>query len=294
MQLTLPSSGESDGQLRFERGVLAGSIYRFAALVCDNPSCDCQHITLECSPAGREPLPPRLRGPVQVELDLAKRRIRNLEELRPGSPAAVLATNLASEMAAPHWAEFLGLYVVSKEYCTEQADLDQVDATFPADAIADGAMVGYYEILPFAPRIEVESDGQVWLFDDQYCVRPQCACHDAVVSFLQLRPGGEAESGATKTRVLVRYDYHGAGTEVLQDAAGAEGTARKLIDDLCAAQPDLEALLAKRHNTLRRLYRRAMDPRPAREAASKPGRNAPCPCGSGKKYKRCCGAARPS
>jgi SWIM/SEC-C metal-binding protein len=23
-----------------------------------------------------------------------------------------------------------------------------------------------------------------------------------------------------------------------------------------------------------------------------PGRNAPCPCGSGKKYKRCCGATR--
>lgn len=28
-----------------------------------------------------------------------------------------------------------------------------------------------------------------------------------------------------------------------------------------------------------------------RPGASSPGRNAPCPCGSGKKYKRCCGAA---
>jgi hypothetical protein len=25
----------------------------------------------------------------------------------------------------------------------------------------------------------------------------------------------------------------------------------------------------------------------------KPGRNDPCPCGSGKKYKKCCGAAIP-
>ncbi|MCA9676704.1 MAG: SEC-C domain-containing protein [Myxococcales bacterium] len=25
-------------------------------------------------------------------------------------------------------------------------------------------------------------------------------------------------------------------------------------------------------------------------AAAAPARNAPCPCGSGKKYKRCCGA----
>jgi len=26
------------------------------------------------------------------------------------------------------------------------------------------------------------------------------------------------------------------------------------------------------------------------KAGDKPGRNDPCPCGSGKKYKRCCGA----
>jgi len=30
-------------------------------------------------------------------------------------------------------------------------------------------------------------------------------------------------------------------------------------------------------------------PKP-REASPKPGRNDPCPCGSGKKYKKCCGA----
>jgi hypothetical protein len=31
-------------------------------------------------------------------------------------------------------------------------------------------------------------------------------------------------------------------------------------------------------------------PPPAAAAANKPGRNDPCPCGSGKKYKKCCGA----
>jgi uncharacterized protein len=33
-------------------------------------------------------------------------------------------------------------------------------------------------------------------------------------------------------------------------------------------------------------------PRPETvRVAPKPGRNDPCPCGSGKKYKKCCGAA---
>ncbi|MBI5479467.1 MAG: SEC-C domain-containing protein [Deltaproteobacteria bacterium] len=31
-----------------------------------------------------------------------------------------------------------------------------------------------------------------------------------------------------------------------------------------------------------------------RHAAKAPGRNEPCPCGSGKKYKRCCGAGPPA
>jgi SEC-C motif-containing protein len=30
-------------------------------------------------------------------------------------------------------------------------------------------------------------------------------------------------------------------------------------------------------------------PEPVQPAAAGPGRNAPCPCGSGKKFKRCCG-----
>jgi preprotein translocase subunit SecA len=32
-------------------------------------------------------------------------------------------------------------------------------------------------------------------------------------------------------------------------------------------------------------------PAPVRREGRKIGRNEPCPCGSGKKYKRCCGAA---
>jgi SWIM/SEC-C metal-binding protein len=34
-------------------------------------------------------------------------------------------------------------------------------------------------------------------------------------------------------------------------------------------------------------------PEPAKVAAT-PGRNDPCPCGSGRKYKKCCGANTPA
>ena len=34
--------------------------------------------------------------------------------------------------------------------------------------------------------------------------------------------------------------------------------------------------------------------KPVRTASQKVGRNDPCPCGSGKKYKKCCGAGTDS
>ncbi|MEW5727248.1 MAG: YchJ family protein [Pseudomonadota bacterium] len=33
-----------------------------------------------------------------------------------------------------------------------------------------------------------------------------------------------------------------------------------------------------------------LNPKPQQRSAAKVGRNDPCPCGSGKKYKKCCGA----
>lgn len=37
-------------------------------------------------------------------------------------------------------------------------------------------------------------------------------------------------------------------------------------------------------------FERLAKPVAPAKAADKPGRNDPCPCGSGKKYKKCCGA----
>jgi preprotein translocase subunit SecA len=48
-----------------------------------------------------------------------------------------------------------------------------------------------------------------------------------------------------------------------------------------------EALLREQHAG----EREPEKPEPVRRAAAKVGRNEPCPCGSGKKFKKCCGAA---
>ena len=49
-----------------------------------------------------------------------------------------------------------------------------------------------------------------------------------------------------------------------------------------------ELLVHIREGAFRALTRVRVEQRPTEIA--KPGRNDPCPCGSGKKYKKCCGA----
>jgi len=69
--------------------------------------------------------------------------------------------------------------------------------------------------------------------------------------------------------------------EYLVDRYPGETLSRDdLIDEACHAVQDL------------RVYWLDHAPRPQTvRVTPKPGRNDPCPCGSGKKYKKCCGAA---
>jgi uncharacterized protein YecA (UPF0149 family) len=63
---------------------------------------------------------------------------------------------------------------------------------------------------------------------------------------------------------------------------------------LLEAHPTLPDTLKTRHAQMRALYLRSLHRAGRRPAApvrreAKVGRNDPCPCGSGKKYKKCCG-----
>jgi SEC-C motif len=83
--------------------------------------------------------------------------------------------------------------------------------------------------------------------------------------------------------------HDGGDVETLPDSRHEEATGRELIAVLRQLQSEVGRFLAKRHGALRQLYRSSTKQRTARLPTLKPGQNDPCPCGSGKKFKRCCG-----
>jgi hypothetical protein len=86
-----------------------------------------------------------------------------------------------------------------------------------------------------------------------------------------------------------------AGVSVLRSGDGADGNGKRPPRAIATSVDDLEEAFQRRKR--RELEQARMagagDSQPVQRvvrSGAKVGRNDPCPCGSGKKYKKCCGA----
>src|SRR5437773_10584464 len=50
-------------------------------------------------------------------------------------------------------------------------------------------MVAYFDIFPFARRLEFTHEQETWLINDRYCCNPKRLCQEAVLSFNSPSPG---------------------------------------------------------------------------------------------------------
>ena len=68
---------------------------------------------------------------------------------------------------------------------------------------------------------------------------------------------------------------------------------KKKLDDLSRKQRSTEDIEAEEEILAKAKAEREKDPDKYQlKSADQPGRNDPCPCGSGKKYKKCCGKGK--
>ena len=116
---------------------------------------------------------------------------------------------------------------------------------------------------------------------DMYCPIPACECAEVVISFECQKPRGAPPPG----QVIVQR------TGLIEIVPNKNSQER--LDQLWIAfqkrHPDYLTRFASRYPTMKSIGAR-IAPQPV-VAAPKPGRNNPCPCGSGKKYKKCCGSS---
>lgn len=112
--------------------------------------------------------------------------------------------------------------------------------------------------------------------EDAYCINPACACGEVSLIFYgtEGHPIGAVEVGLSGT---LRMDPEPAQGETLD----------RLWTAFRQRHPNYLARFSQRNADMKIIGQKTVEvnPRP------KIGRNDPCPCGSGKKFKKCCGAA---
>ncbi len=148
-----------------------------------------------------------------------------------------------------------------------------------------GLMVAWQEVFPDARQdIFVEGDS-VTLVADNYCIAPRCSCKDVHMMFLEPAGGGKWKQFGDFI-----YDLGSGTVERLRPAFGANGKRVQAVWQAFQKRHDVSAHLSQRFARMKEVGSsiQASLPTPITRAPNEVARNAQCPCGSGKKYKKCC------
>lgn len=301
LSVLTPVPGTGGHRLQLQRGSWALAA-EFS--VCDNPCCSCAEIQFSCSPENGVPaVAPDDRGPFRFALDVLAHGVATDGaplDLHPG--LIDLANAVAAELTPEDWQALLQYFLAVKRKPIGRAALKRLRPVFQPEILSGReSMVGYVEVFPFDAGFEFDVDGEAWFADDQYCVRSGCPCENAVLSFLRVPTTAPSATMDGKDAPAIRYGYRTGAIEELARPRGSSPTLDVLVASLRRAHPDLHVELESRHGQLRVLFERARrkslppppaEPAPRRlEPTSKTGRNDPCPCGSGRKFKKCCGGS---
>jgi len=278
--------------LQLHHGPYAGIAFAAKLSACPSPVCLCTEVTFSCAPLA--PVLAPAFPPFTFVLDIEERAVKPRDESALAPQALSLASGLIAEMNEQDWKDLYRYFYTYKEKQSETVDPATLEASFPPETMMDPSlMVGYKDILPFAQSFPFTVGTAHWLVDEQYCVNPQCACRDVTFDFLRidLPPEGNAH---VAQQLTATYDSHRDTFKPQTTPWPGQPTLKTLTQALYKAHPNLATEIRKRRTTLRTLYRKAQrdehgdTPAPA-SPATKIGPNDPCPCGSGRKYKKCCG-----
>jgi hypothetical protein len=277
-------------RLRFTQGPRAGQVWEASLGVCSDPMCPCWLVGFACWPEGRREEAPLMFDLCANDRHLVKGDGEGDAQERQGE---AFGQEVVAAFRDRDWDRLAEFCVMDKEAQTETVDVRELAGQFP-EAYVGADRVRYEEVFPFAHTFMFACGGQTWMADDFYCIDRKCGCTEVSLGFLAMpNAGDDTEPGPAAEGGLVRYDYRRKRDEVLEPGHPGGASTRQLLDALMDEYPKFRETAAKRHADLRFLNEAAMQQQgllqPVVRETPKVGRNDPCPCGSGKKYKKCCG-----
>ena len=275
----------------FEKGEHRGESYRVSLNACNNPLCTCQDVEFVAGSADDgSPGAADAGSRYEFFLDVGERKIAKKRNSALSTTNINFARSFMKELDTKQWNEIEAAFFAFKARLAKNCNIEQIDPPFPMDQIEDeGMMVGWHDVFPFAENILIKDGAAQYLFDDQYCINSTCSCKDVALVIVAIENGVARDGDLSPA---VRYNYTTRKWKIETSPADGSSSVGRIMAKLHESSPDISGTLKERHRILRRLYtkyRKKHGFSTAEQPRQKIGRNEPCPCGSGKKYKVCCG-----
>ena len=266
-------------RVKFERAPVMADI---TASYCTNPFCSCRDVTLDFFDAS-DKFDNRL---FRLVVNYETWQLESYEALNHNLDYTEIADEFMSSLDDQFKADILSkLEPKARKEHTLRDDIS-------LSRLDDSRMVLYSEIYHIEPFEEIffEFNGNEYYVLDQYCPKPKCDCKDVVLTFYLIE-----EEKIRKNPILayrVKFDT-GRGIVEDKDADVSLSFANDLYGGLSKAfGGSAISFFEHRYRKIKEwgaVYFGVKDTQ-VKTSVPKTGRNDPCPCGSGKKYKKCCGS----
>ena len=260
--------------------------YELSMLFCDNPVCSCNTVYINLLPLENEN-PGNTAASHQVDIDVVEKKLAYLPDKKICKDELAFANHFLHELTDKDFKYLWGKYFAYKNEITEKANPAEIDALFEYKGVEnEGLMYAYKDVLPFGDQLTATIDGKKCIIFDQYCLRPKCPCTDTILTIFSAENPYEGQPELCDVALTyAKKSWAPYENRVLPISVK---TARSAIEEQI---PDFYKKLRERHLKLKSIYahckKKNYSPAQPLEVR-KAGRNDPCPCGSGKKYKKCC------
>jgi len=254
---------------------------------CDNPVCSCGSLTIEFSPAQNESFSDHQLSSFTIDMDIVERKLEFKDKGKVSKDILAFSELLLSQLGEDDFQLLNQRHFAYKNKITENASLENIDAYFEYHEVEhNGLMSAYNDVLPYGDQIQITINEQECFVLDQYCLLPKCSCSDVTLSLVAIDIAGKNGDELCSVEVNYRKKRWKTVEGVLLKVS------TKAVKSAIEEQvPDFYKRVLKRHVKLKGIYahckKKHFAPKTPIELL-KIGRNEPCPCGSGKKYKKCC------
>lgn len=257
-------------------------------IACPNPVCNCRSLEIVLTSLNGETHPDKILYEHRVKVDLAEKKVETTAKNQEAPEDLEFSKFFQDQLNDDDFEFMFEEYFNLKHEITETADPNSLDADFDFDEIeTQGSLYGYNEILPYGDMMQVNLNDEDHIILDQYCLIPKCPCTDII---LQILPADKITQDLENWYVL-NLDYGKKHWE-MEKTPPNPMSLNAIRSEIEKQNPGFYRIAKERHNKLKKIYlnnrqKKYSKTQPVRSA--KTGRNDPCPCGSGKKYKKCCG-----